>query len=102
MLEAVTSDVPVHVCAPDAQTVASVHALQIHSQIQKMKLNVKKLSLILHSYCLTLEGLWLLGTSNAASESLRIRFGNDAVPTPRIQINIEDLCVCEGFGRLNL
>ena len=67
-----------------------------------MKLNVKKLSHILHSCCRMYEGLWLLGTSNAARESIRIRFGDDAVPPPRIHIDIEDLCVCEGFDRLNL
>ena len=102
VLTAVTSAVPVHVREPDAQTIASVHALHIHSQVQKMKLNVKKLSHILHSYCLMYEGLWLVGTSNATRESIRIRFGDDAVPPPRIHIDIEDLCVCEGFDRLNL
>ena len=54
------------------------------------------------SYCLMYEGLWLLGVSNAARESIRIRFGDDAVPPQRIHIDIEDLCVCEGFDRLNL
>jgi len=98
VLTVVTLEVPVHVREPDAQTIVSVHALQMHSQVQKMRLNVKKLSHILHSHCLMYEGLWLLGASNAARESIRIRFGDDAVPPPRIEIDIEDLCLCVGWG----
>ena len=87
---------------PNVQTCAQVMALQIHQEVQKTNLTQRKLAKMLHDYCLFWEGVWMSDMGSQAREAVRIRFGPASVPAPAPPINMDDLCVCQGFARLNL
>jgi len=48
------------------------------------------------------EGVGMSDMGSQAREAMRLRFGPASVPAPPPPINMGDLCVCQGFVRLNL
>ena len=96
----VSSPVPDRALDPNVQTCAQVMVLQLHHKVQKM--TQRKLAKMLHDYCLFGEGVWMSDMGRQARKAMRIRFGPASVPTPPPPINMADLCVYQGFARLNL
>ena len=102
VFQAVSTPVPTRTLDPDVQTCAQVMVLQLHEKVKKMKLSQRKLTKMLHEYCLFWEGVWMSDMGSQARQVMRIRFGVTSVPTPPPPINMDDLYVCQGFARLNL
>jgi len=87
---------------PNVQTCAQVMSLQLHRKVQKMNLTQRKLAKMLCDYSLFWEGVWMSDIGSQAREVMRIRFGPASVHAPALPINMDVVCVCQGFTRPNL
>ena len=76
--------------------------LELHRKVQKMNLTQRKLAKMLYDYSLFWEGVWMSDMGSQARESMRIRFGPASVPAPAPPINMDVVCVRQGFARPNL
>ena len=53
-------------------------------------------------YSLFWDGVWMSYMGSQTREATRIRFGPASVPAPAPPIFMDDVCVYQGFARLNL
>jgi len=94
--------VPDRALDPNVQTCAQVMVLQLHRKVQKMKLTQRKFAEMMYDSSLFWEGVWMSDMGSQAREVMRIRFGPASFPAPAPPINMDVVCVCQGFARPNL
>ena len=97
-----SAHVPDWALDPTVQTCAQVMALQLHQKVQKMNMTQRKLAKMLYDYSLFWEGVWMSDMLSQAREAKRIRFGPVSVPAPALPINMDVVCMCQGYARPNL